>query len=169
MIRIRSLHRREAERGQSMVEFALIVSIFVLVLVGIFDVGRAVFAFNTLNNAAREGGRVAIVDQTFDHIRARAVKHAVSLGIDPTDVAVDFRSPDSPQTPNTCVREGGGTAVGHPEVIGCIAVVRVPYAFNAATPVIGQILGTLNLAGETRFRVEANCQEPSKASCPIGD
>ena len=46
-----------------MVEFALVVPLFVLLLVGLFDVGRAVYAYNTVNNAAREAGRLAIVDQ----------------------------------------------------------------------------------------------------------
>lgn len=45
-------------RGQSMVEFALILPLLVLVLVGIFDIGRAFFAYIAITNAAREGARV---------------------------------------------------------------------------------------------------------------
>ncbi len=37
--------------------------ILVLILLGIFEVGRAVFAYNTIGNAAREGARVAAVNQ----------------------------------------------------------------------------------------------------------
>ena len=40
-------------RGQSLVEFALVLPVFVLVLVSLFDLGRGVFAYNTLTNAAR--------------------------------------------------------------------------------------------------------------------
>lgn len=49
------------ERGQSLVEFALILPILVIVLVGVFDLGRAVMLSETLNNAVREGNRYAIV------------------------------------------------------------------------------------------------------------
>lgn len=44
--------------GQSMVEFALILPLFVLFIVGIFELGRAFFAFISISNAAREGARV---------------------------------------------------------------------------------------------------------------
>ena len=68
------LRRRRAgnERGQALVEFALVLPIFVLLLVAIFDLGRAVFAYNTLTNAAREGARMAIVNQYKPSIVARA-------------------------------------------------------------------------------------------------
>ena len=56
------------ERGQALVEFALVLPILILLLVGIFDFGRAVYAFNTVNNAAREGVRLAIVDQNCNAI-----------------------------------------------------------------------------------------------------
>jgi Flp pilus assembly protein TadG len=45
--------------GQSMVEFALILPLFVLFIVGIFELGRAFFSFIAISNAAREGARVA--------------------------------------------------------------------------------------------------------------
>ncbi len=41
-----------------MVEFALILPLFVLFIVGIFELGRAFFAFISITNAAREGARV---------------------------------------------------------------------------------------------------------------
>lgn len=47
-------HHRQ---GQSIVEFALILPIMVLVIAGIFDLGRAFFASITITNAAREGAR----------------------------------------------------------------------------------------------------------------
>jgi len=45
-------------RGQSLVEFALILPLFVLLVVGVFDLGRAFFAYIAISNAAREGVRV---------------------------------------------------------------------------------------------------------------
>jgi Flp pilus assembly protein TadG len=49
------LYRRN---GQSMIEFALILPLFVLFIVGIFELGRAFFSFIAITNAAREGARV---------------------------------------------------------------------------------------------------------------
>ncbi|MGH2428507.1 MAG: TadE/TadG family type IV pilus assembly protein [Candidatus Limnocylindria bacterium] len=44
-----------------MVEFALSVSVFVIILVGLFDLGRGVWNYNALSQAAREGARLASV------------------------------------------------------------------------------------------------------------
>jgi Flp pilus assembly protein TadG len=46
------------QAGQSMVEFALLLPIIVLLLVGVFDLGRAFFSYIAITNAAREGARV---------------------------------------------------------------------------------------------------------------
>jgi len=49
------------EDAQSLVEFALTLPLFLLIVTGLFDVGRAVWQENTLAYAAREGTRYAIV------------------------------------------------------------------------------------------------------------
>ena len=51
----------EAQRGQSLVEFALLMPIMLLIITGLFDVARAVWQENTLAYSAREGTRFAIV------------------------------------------------------------------------------------------------------------
>jgi Flp pilus assembly protein TadG len=45
------------KKGQSMVEFALVIPVMVLLIAGIFDLGRAFYAAITITNAAREGAR----------------------------------------------------------------------------------------------------------------
>lgn len=146
-----------------MVEFAMILPLFLLILVGIFDVGRAVFASHTLNNAAREGGRQAIVDQTEDHIQSRAAQHAVALGVAPDSVLVDYRLTTDEETAGSC-----DTKLGTDQLYGCLAVVQVEYTYDAATPIISNLLGTIVLTGEVRFPVEFNCREPDKPQCPVG-
>ena len=49
------------EKGQALVEFAIILPLLFLLLFGIFEFGRAMFIKNTLNNAARAAVRVAVV------------------------------------------------------------------------------------------------------------
>lgn len=47
--------------GQSLVEFALVLPLFLTILIGMVDVGRAIWANNVIANAAREAARYAIV------------------------------------------------------------------------------------------------------------
>ena len=146
-----------SERGQSLVEFALVAPVFILVLVGIFDVGRAVFAFNTLSNASREAARVAIVNQTEADIEAEALKQAVSLNITSGEVTVTYVGHD-----------GTGTCSA-PYGVGCRASVTVQYTFVAATPVIGQILGPFAITSTTEMPVERTCPDPdlpNLSTCP---
>ena len=51
----------EGQRGQSLVEFALLLPLMLLIITGLFVVARAVWEENTLAYAAREGTRYAIV------------------------------------------------------------------------------------------------------------
>ena len=51
---------RVSQRSQALIEFALISPVLLLLLFGIVDIGRAVFYYDALNHAAREGGRVAV-------------------------------------------------------------------------------------------------------------
>ena len=46
------------ERGQALVEFSLAIIIFLVLLMGVFDFGRAIYQFNGVSQAAREIARV---------------------------------------------------------------------------------------------------------------
>ena len=48
-------------RGQGMVEFALIVPVFLALIFATLDTGRAVVTYNLLSNVARDGARYAII------------------------------------------------------------------------------------------------------------
>ena len=52
------------QRSQALAEFALVAPVLLLILFGIVDLGRAVFLYNTIQHAAREGARVAVRDST---------------------------------------------------------------------------------------------------------
>ena len=49
-----------SQRSQALIEFALVSPVLLLLLFGIVDIGRAVFYFDTVSHAAREGARVAV-------------------------------------------------------------------------------------------------------------
>ena len=54
-------HSRKREDGQALVEFALVIPIFLLVLFAIVDFGMAFHAWITVTNSAREGARIGSV------------------------------------------------------------------------------------------------------------
>ena len=51
---------RTRERGSAMVEAAISIPLLLVLMVGIFEVGRAYQTWQVLTNAAREGARMAI-------------------------------------------------------------------------------------------------------------
>ena len=50
-----------SDRAQALVETALILPLLLMLIVGLFDVGRAIWLSNTLATAVREGSRYGIV------------------------------------------------------------------------------------------------------------
>jgi Flp pilus assembly protein TadG len=51
----------QSERGQVLVEFALSVLMFLVLILGILDFGRALYAYHAVGYAARAGTRYAVV------------------------------------------------------------------------------------------------------------
>jgi Flp pilus assembly protein TadG len=50
----------KTQRSQALIEFALVSPVLLLLMFGVVDVGRAIFYYDTLNHAAREGARTAV-------------------------------------------------------------------------------------------------------------
>lgn len=49
-------------RGAALVEFALVAPVFLLLIVGSIEFGRAIMVQEALTNASREGARVGVLD-----------------------------------------------------------------------------------------------------------
>jgi len=155
--RRRSRHRRS---GQALVEFAFIAPILLLLIFGIVDFGRGIYALNAVSNAARMGVRTAVINQVPSDVKTRAAGQATALGIDPTSscltsAGVCLSIEDS--TGAWCA-----TLIG-PDLRSCVAKVTVKYTFTAITPVIGTILGPIPLTSTSVQALENLCT----ASCPI--
>jgi Flp pilus assembly protein TadG len=69
---------RHGERGQALLEFTLILPVFLFVLFAIVDFGRAYSCNVTITNAAREGARMGITGATSAQIIARTQSAASS-------------------------------------------------------------------------------------------
>lgn len=61
---MRGMRKREREKGGTLVEFALTVTIVLLIMFLIVDVGRALYTFNWLSDTARRATRFAMVRGT---------------------------------------------------------------------------------------------------------
>ena len=63
-LRFRSRATRQRKPGQAIVEFALASLVFLMIVFGTIDFGRAIFTAVTLHNAVREGARYGKVNPT---------------------------------------------------------------------------------------------------------
>jgi Flp pilus assembly protein TadG len=90
---MKNLHR-SGERGQDALEFALIIPVLFLILMGIFDMGRATFSYSALQNAAREGARFGVIHPT-DSAGIEAKVRSMAVGLDPGALTVTTTSPNS--------------------------------------------------------------------------
>lgn len=71
----------QSQLGQSLVEFALTLPLLLLFIAGVFDLGWAIYAKNTIADAAREGARAGIISSTTDSTIRTRVRNA-SQGLD---------------------------------------------------------------------------------------
>jgi Flp pilus assembly protein TadG len=128
---------RDRSRGQALVEFALAIPIVLLLMLGILDLGRAVFAYNSVSNAARTGARVAIVNQDFTAVEAAALAEAV--GLSPVVVEpLSYPYAGSEPCPD----------------LDCVVRVEVTHDWTAATPIISQIVGPITMSSTSELPVE---------------
>ena len=65
---------RHSERGQALIETAITLPILLLLMVGIFEVGRAYQHWQVLTNAAREGARFSVTPNSVPATSAAMVR-----------------------------------------------------------------------------------------------
>jgi Flp pilus assembly protein TadG len=124
---------RPRQGGQALVEFALIIPVFLLIFISLFDVGRAVFAYNSVTNAAREGARLAIVNQGTTAIQQRAIAQTAIAETASPNVTVAFRK----TTPNADYLTN---AVCTTIALDCVAIVTFETTYRPITPIVSNIL-----------------------------
>ncbi|MBB1021338.1 pilus assembly protein [Dietzia sp. E1] len=119
------------ERGATAVEFALVLPLLLLLVLGIIEFGRAYHLQTTLSNAARDGVRVMALENSVSAARSTAKASAQPLPLTNTMIRV---------TPSTC---SGGAVPG-------TAWVSIDYPF---TPLSGFLpIGDITLTGKGSMR-----------------
>ena len=140
----------EGAAGASLAEFALVLPLILLLMLGLFDGGRAVINFTTLTNAARAGARVAVVNQSNDAscsgertFKCAAADVAISMGIAPASI------PDLVVTGSDCASTGS-----------CTVTVTLSYPMQMVTPVVGALIGPFTLTASTTMPMERTYVHP---------
>lgn len=136
-----------SSRGQSLAEFALIMPVLLLLMMALFDIGRVVVAHTAITNAAREGARLAVVNQHVPWIEERVRGQTV---IAEPDITVEFRE----SGPNPDAADNDPCS---PIEAGCIVRVQVDTTIGILTPIIGNLLAPVDLTAETQMAVDFVC------------
>lgn len=127
---------RRHERGQGLVEFALIATLLLLFLLGILDFGRAFIIYTSLFNAAREGARWGAVHPWSPDGVINRTLESIAL-VNPADVSVTVQCDQGPGTPTfNCMGPGGRGPEGKAG-IGDRIVVSVNHRLSLISPLIG--------------------------------
>jgi Flp pilus assembly protein TadG len=134
--------QRAPGRGQALVEFALIVPVFMLIAFGIFDFGFAFDSSLTISNAAREGARFGATNPDSTAITSRVRLVAGRLNDSNLTVTV------SCQTSTGAACSGGMAGA----VSGTTVVVSVSYSYRMITPIVFGT--TIPLNSTAQMRVE---------------
>ena len=149
--------KHRAEGGQGLAEFALVFPIFIVMVFGLFDIGRAVFTYNSLTNAAREAARLAIVNQDEALVASRARDMAFGVAIDTTDpdLVAYYRKGPNPdvETNDECDNSDEEREIS----VGCVALIRPTTTWTAITPVIGTLIGPISLEARSELPIEFVC------------
>jgi len=124
------------QKGQALVELAIILPLLVLLVFGAFEFGRAMYIKNTLNYAAREGARRA---STCDPFNITTVQDYVSNSV-PVSLQAGLVTSVTPVAP-----QHGITTV--------TVVVTRPFA-TVVPDLLTQLAGITTLSAQASMRYE---------------
>ena len=120
-------------RGQSLVEFALVIPIFLMMLFAVIDMGRLVYINNALAEGAREGARWGSVQDRSLSAAGRTV-----VG---SQAANSLAAVPNPVVTVTCI-DGVTAAATTTCGKGDVLVVQISSPVTMFTPILAQIVGS---------------------------
>jgi Flp pilus assembly protein TadG len=127
---MKAQERRRRMRGQAMVEFALVLPVFLFVVMMTIDFGWALRAYITTTNSAREGARLGVTGASVTSIQNKVASSSAGL-LEPSDATVTG-------------------AQGDP---GSNVTVTVTYDYTYLTP-LGSLLSPLQMSSTAVMRIE---------------
>jgi Flp pilus assembly protein TadG len=141
---------RGSQRGQSLVEFAIVIPVFLLVVFGLFDGARLVFAWNGVSQAARDVARVAAVNCLVGATACSNLNSAIASA----EGVQAAQLPDGGFWVITCVDASTlATVSGRPCEAGDLVEVSATTSITAITPGISKLVGVFNLTAVSRMEI----------------
>lgn len=129
------MKRLRNEKGQSLVEFSIILPLLLLLLMGILEFGLMLNSYLTINNLAREGARLGIVAGS--DIEIEELVNSISTNLESENLEVNIN-------PLGGSRQSGDTLT-----------VEVVYDYQVTIPIISNILNNVVvLKAQTSMRIE---------------
>ncbi|MFS0689339.1 TadE family protein [Sporosarcina sp. 179-K 8C2 HS] len=125
----------KSQRGQALVETALILPILLILLFGLTDLGRVFHAYLTLDHAGREAARVAAVGADDGKINEKIELATSSLNQDKLKKDIDPK----PKANRTSGKD---------------VTITLKYSIDLLTPFISYMTGPIELENKTVMRVE---------------
>jgi Flp pilus assembly protein TadG len=122
--------------GQAMLELAVSVMVLLILVAGMIDLGRAIFYYLSMRDAAEEGMVYAVVYPTF----CNQIVQAVRNNMDDSGVQVDVRYGNSPGV--ACASASASQACADQQVT--ITVTQPD--FPITMPLIGGVIGAQSLS-----------------------
>jgi Flp pilus assembly protein TadG len=128
--------RRTSRKGQAVVEFALTVPFFLMLLLAGVEFGVLINGHMVLANAAREGARAAALGQNITTVNSRIISMAGRLEVDGNAIRVEY-SADQGQTWTRMAVPAPGVAaaqpVNNPAANGDLVRVQVTVSYKQLT------------------------------------
>ena len=122
-------------KGQAMIEMAIILPILLLLVLGIFDFGRILYSQILLEKNARYAARVGIVKNSDSEIMQAINESSSGLDSSRLNIVID---------PSQSARSSGDSLR-----------VKLDYDIDIFTPLMSNIIGSpVNISGEATMRVE---------------
>lgn len=112
---------KQSEKGAELVEMAFVILLFVALMLGVFELGRAYNIYQNITNAAREGARFAVAPMrggtvnypNNSEVRSVVTNFMQSANLNPSAATINIQLNNQTVDPSCspCV-VGGGCACG---------------------------------------------------------
>ena len=134
-----------------MVEMALVLPLFLMLVLGIIEFGRAMMVANLVTNSAREGARMAVLDGSTNTDVNNAVKSflqsAIGQGVTTTDIDVTITVTAAAGNPDPANNIANATSRD-------LITVKVQLPFNKVALIPGNYLTGRQLVAQSAMRHE---------------
>jgi Flp pilus assembly protein TadG len=143
---------RNCERGSAMVETAICIPLLLVLMVGIFEVGRAYETWQVLTNAAREGARMAVMPAASTADTTALVREYMANG-QLTQAA----------TASVIVDEGASIDVNGTPVSASMVTVDYPFQFIMLQPIVRLVSPGATVGGPITMHATAIMRNEASA------